>query len=91
MNNAHRRIVLGSALAAAAIVTNIAPASAMGRSTVSTAPQTPTEVISDRLARAEFAGKQIETTLQSQLETLRQELADLKAQMAIAQGVASAE
>ena len=91
MNTSRRRIAMGTAFAVVAIVSNIAPASAMGRYTTPRYQQTSTAVISDRLTRGEFAGSQMVTALQAQVEALRQELAELKARVEIAQGIASAD
>lgn len=80
MNSNHRRIVLGAAVAVVAM-THLSSASAMGRST--------TPMTGDRTLRAELVGSPTDAATKSQVEALRQELAEIRAQLAMMQRVAS--
>jgi hypothetical protein len=80
MNSNHRRIVFGVALAVVAL-TYQTSASAMGRSTA------PTSV--DRSLPVEFSGAPADSATKFQVEELRKELAEIRAQLATIQQLAS--
>jgi hypothetical protein len=88
MNSSNRRIVLGAALTLVALVSDISPASAMGRSTTSTAQGLKAEAIGDGLVRTHYPSGRTGAALQVEMETLRKELADLRAKIAAMQQVA---
>ncbi|MGY6215247.1 hypothetical protein ACW73L_08800 [Methylolobus aquaticus] len=78
--NSNHRIVLGAAFAIVTL-THLTSASAMGRSTVQTA--------GDRAVPVEFSAASADAAVQFQVEALRKELAELRAQLATIQQLAS--
>jgi TolA-binding protein len=86
MNTATRRIAIVAVALVAAL--NIAPAAAMGRSG---APTRAAEPVMERLDRAQAEQKNLEAGVQAQIESLRKEVAELKAQLAAQKVVAIAQ
>lgn len=87
MNHSHRRIVLTSAVALVALLAYLRPASAMGRS--GNQPLQPSVASTPAEIPAGITTKSPDAALQSQVDTLRKELADLRTQVATLRGVAS--
>lgn len=77
MKASNRRTVLCAVLGVSAAMLFPAPASAMGRSSASST-QAPVAGTGDRLGRVEAEQQKAVMSLQSEVEALRQELADLK-------------
>ena len=80
MNSNHRRIVLGAALAVVTL-THLSSASAMGRSTLPTTGSHSLPV--------EFSTAPADAAVKFQVEALRKELAEIRAQLATIQQLAS--
>lgn len=84
-----RRTVFSATLVFGAVALYTAPASAMGRSGASSSRPTVAQA-ANCLSQAETRQKNVITAIQSQVEALRRELADLKTAVNV-QGVAAAE